>query len=88
MKGGIYGGVPPVVASTVGPCYKDLLSTKVYLENSQNFGDPMGTSSEKDLDLFTRGNLFWEMNLDQWRKRGSISLPVILPAALPSTKAR
>ncbi len=63
-----------MVASTVEPCYKDLLSTKVCLENSKSFGAPMDTPNEKDLDLFVKGNLFWEMNLDQWRKHGSISL--------------
>ena len=51
---GIYGGVPPVVVGTVEPRYRDLLSTKVCLENSQSFGAPMGTPSERDLDLFVK----------------------------------
>ena len=51
---GIYGGVPPVVVGTVEPRYRDLLSTKVCLENSKSFGAPMDTPNEKDLDLFVK----------------------------------
>lgn len=51
---GIYGGVPPVVVGTVEPRYRDLLSTRVCLENSKSFGAPMDTPNEKDLDLFVK----------------------------------
>lgn len=51
---GIYGGVPPVVVGTVEPRHRDLLSTKVCLENSKSFGGPMGIPNERDLDLFIR----------------------------------
>ncbi|MBA7480276.1 hypothetical protein ES707_15725 [subsurface metagenome] len=51
---GLYGGVPPVVVGTVEPRYRDLLSTKVCLENSKSFGGPLGMPNERELDLFIK----------------------------------
>jgi len=51
---GIYNGVPPVVVGTVEPRYRNLFSTKVCLQNSKSFGDPMDISNEKEFEVFIK----------------------------------
>ena len=85
---GIHGGPPPVIVPQVAPEHRDLLATRICLENSPTFGGPTGLPTEENLQAL------WDMyqvvgrHYQPWKVRRRVAEPLAIKVAYSRKRLR